>query len=120
VTGWWGAPSGTVIFLFTDIEGSTRPWETQPEMMRPRTTHTPVGDGGGTFAALTVVALILAALGDGEAALLIGSRCESRSVHRSPGSENVNDNPFGTAPYLELRSGQTAAVLDAFANGRPP
>jgi hypothetical protein len=50
VTGWWGAPSGTVTSLFTDIEGlftdiegSTRPWETQPEMMRPRTTHTPWG-----------------------------------------------------------------------------
>jgi hypothetical protein len=79
-----------------------------------------VGDGGGTFAALTLVALVLAALGDAEAALLIGSRCESRGVHRSPGSENVNGNPFGTAPYLELRSGQTAAVLDGFANGRTP
>jgi hypothetical protein len=43
VTGWWGGPSGTVTFLFTDIEGSTRPWETQPKMMRPRTTHTPWG-----------------------------------------------------------------------------
>lgn len=27
-------PSGTVTFLFTDIEGSTRRWETAPEVMR--------------------------------------------------------------------------------------
>jgi class 3 adenylate cyclase len=29
-----GAPSGTVTFLFTDIEGSTRLWETAPDAMR--------------------------------------------------------------------------------------
>jgi predicted ATPase/class 3 adenylate cyclase len=29
-----GAPSGTVTFLFTDIEGSTRLWESAPEAMR--------------------------------------------------------------------------------------
>ena len=28
-------PSGTVTFLFTDIEGSTRLWEQHPEAMRP-------------------------------------------------------------------------------------
>jgi class 3 adenylate cyclase len=27
-------PSGTVTFLFTDIEGSTRRWEQHPEAMR--------------------------------------------------------------------------------------
>jgi predicted ATPase/class 3 adenylate cyclase len=30
-----GAPSGTVTFLFTDIEGSTRVWEAAPEQMGP-------------------------------------------------------------------------------------
>jgi class 3 adenylate cyclase len=29
-----GGPSGTVTFLFTDIEGSTRRWEDDPEAMR--------------------------------------------------------------------------------------
>ena len=29
-----GAPSGTVTFLFTDIEGSTRLWDSAPEVMR--------------------------------------------------------------------------------------
>ena len=29
-----GVPSGTVTFLFTDIEGSTRLWEAAPEGMR--------------------------------------------------------------------------------------
>ena len=28
-------PSGTVTFLFTDIEGSTRLWQDQPEAMQP-------------------------------------------------------------------------------------
>jgi class 3 adenylate cyclase len=28
------APTGTVTFLFTDIEGSTRRWDDQPEAMR--------------------------------------------------------------------------------------
>ena len=27
-------PSGTVTFLFTDIQGSTRLWEQHPELMR--------------------------------------------------------------------------------------
>ena len=39
VTGWRSVlvvvrPSGTVTFLFTDIEGSTRRWEADPEAMR--------------------------------------------------------------------------------------
>src|SRR5262245_46754131 len=29
-----GPPSGTVTFLFTDIEGSTRRWEADPDAMR--------------------------------------------------------------------------------------
>src|SRR5271169_955615 len=29
-----GAPSGTVTFLFTDIEGSTRRWQEAPDAMR--------------------------------------------------------------------------------------
>src|SRR5438270_2700077 len=30
-----GLPTGTVTFLFTDIEGSTRLWEQHPEAMPP-------------------------------------------------------------------------------------
>ena len=32
-------PSGTVTFLFTDIEGSTRLWEAHPEAMRDAVAH---------------------------------------------------------------------------------
>ena len=32
-------PTGTVTFLFTDIEGSTRLWEEQPEAMRLDLAH---------------------------------------------------------------------------------
>jgi class 3 adenylate cyclase len=32
-------PSGTVTFLFTDIEGSTRLWEEHPEEMREALAH---------------------------------------------------------------------------------
>jgi class 3 adenylate cyclase len=32
-------PTGTVTFLFTDIEGSTRLWEQHPEAMRRATAH---------------------------------------------------------------------------------
>src|SRR5262245_15453151 len=30
-----GLPAGTVTFLFTDLEGSTRLWETNPSEMQP-------------------------------------------------------------------------------------
>ena len=32
-------PTGTVTFLFTDIESSTRLWETDPESMRAALAH---------------------------------------------------------------------------------
>ena len=42
-------PTGTVTFLFTDIEGSTRLWEEYPEAMQdasPATTTCSAGDRG--------------------------------------------------------------------------
>src|ERR671921_462791 len=34
-----GPPTGTITFLFTDIEGSTRMWEKSPEKMRAALAH---------------------------------------------------------------------------------
>ena len=34
-----GAPTGTVTFLFTDIEGSTKRWEQDPQAMRAALAH---------------------------------------------------------------------------------
>ncbi|HLZ68451.1 MAG TPA: adenylate/guanylate cyclase domain-containing protein, partial [Dehalococcoidia bacterium] len=36
MTGWTGPtlPAGTLTFLFTDVEGSTRLWEEHPQAMR--------------------------------------------------------------------------------------
>ena len=52
-----GVPSGTVTFLFTDIEGSTRLWESAPEAMRAALARhdailrsTIEGHGGYVFA----------------------------------------------------------------------
>jgi len=51
-----GAPSGTVTFLFTDIEGSTRLWDAAPDAMRAALErHDPIlrsaieGHGGYVF-----------------------------------------------------------------------
>ena len=34
-----GPPTGTVTFLFTDIEGSTKMWERNPEAMQGTLSH---------------------------------------------------------------------------------
>jgi class 3 adenylate cyclase len=36
-------PSGTVTFLFSDLEGSTRLWQEHPDAMQP--AHLPPVDG---------------------------------------------------------------------------
>jgi hypothetical protein len=40
-------PSGTVTFVFTDIEGSTQLWESAPEVMRPDDPTANADDGPG-------------------------------------------------------------------------
>ena len=52
-------PTGTVTFLFTDIEGSTRLWEQEPERMQPALARhdalarTAVEGHGGTVVKMT-------------------------------------------------------------------
>jgi hypothetical protein len=70
------APSGVVTFLFTDIEGSTRRWETDAEAMRAAHSIVinPTEEANGTEAAHPFVA--------GAAWLLMGQPgvTETRSI----------------------------------------
>ena len=72
-----GLPQGTVTFLFTDLEGSTRRWETHPEQMREALARhnaivqEAVGAHGGT---------VFSTMGDGMAAVFASAREAVRAV----------------------------------------
>ena len=72
-----GLPQGTVTFLFTDLEGSTRRWETHPEQMRAALARhnaivrEAVGSHGGT---------VFSTMGDGMAAVFPSAREAVRAV----------------------------------------
>ena len=59
-------PTGFVTFLFTDIEGSTRLWETEPERMaaalarHDELCHAVVAPHGGRLVKMTGDGLLLA------------------------------------------------------------
>jgi class 3 adenylate cyclase len=72
-----GLPHGTVTFVFTDLEGSTRRWETHPEQMRQALARhdaivrEAVGAHGGQ---------VFASMGDGMAAVFGSAREAVRAV----------------------------------------
>src|SRR5580700_9356232 len=72
-----GLPQGTVTFLFTDLEGSTRRWETHPEQMREALARhnaivqAAVGSHGGA---------VFSTMGDGMAAVFPSAREAVRAV----------------------------------------
>ena len=74
-------PSGTVTFLFTEIEGSTRVWEESPQAMRPALAHhdalqrAPIETSGGhVFKTLSDAFCAVFATAPGARAASLGAR----------------------------------------------
>ena len=103
-------PSGTVTFLFTDIEGSTRQWEESPAMSKRVDDHFAVlreavdRAGGEVFA--TMGDGIAAAFASAEAAVRAAMWAQSRM------------GPTGLAVRMGIHTGEVELV-DGDYRGRP-
>ena len=76
-----GLPQGTVTFLFTDLEGSTRRWEAHPELMRDALArHDAIVRG----AVESHGGVVFSTMGDGMAAVFASARDAARSPSQSP------------------------------------
>ncbi|HEX5587939.1 MAG TPA: adenylate/guanylate cyclase domain-containing protein, partial [Acidimicrobiia bacterium] len=106
-------PSGTVTFLFTDLEGSTRLWEEQrAEMQSAISLHDAIlqdvveaHDG-----------IVLSEMGDGIAAVFVSAR-EAVGAALDAQLRLVNQDPNG-AGSLRARMGLHAAEAELRADGR--
>src|SRR5918994_1727351 len=95
-----GLPTGTVTFLFTDLEGSTRLWEEHPEMMSAALARhdTILRDAVGTHEGV-----VLSTMGDGIAAVFASAPDALSAVidaQRRLGSEE-----WGSTGPLRARMG---------------
>ena len=95
-----GAPTGTVTFLFTDIEGSTRLWESAPEAMRralarhDELLRHAIGEHGG---------LVFSTGGDGLAAAF--ARAEE-AVRAAVGAQaRLSGEPWPDGAPIRVRMG---------------
>jgi predicted ATPase/class 3 adenylate cyclase len=94
-----GAPAGTVTFLFTDIEGSTRLWQEHPETMpdalarHDALVRTAIADHGGELFKHTGDG-VCAAFADSSAALAAAA-----ALQRALASA-----PWGDGPQLRVRA----------------
>ncbi len=84
-------PAGTVTFLFSDIEGSTKLWEQQPDAMRPALARHDALlrraiDTGGGFVFKTAGDSFCAAFADAPAALSAALAAQ-RALHGAEGEE---------------------------------
>jgi class 3 adenylate cyclase len=109
-----GRPSGTVTFLFTDIEGSTRPWEADPKTIKAAlAAHDEVllsaveGSGGWLFTHTgDVVCAAFSAAGDAVAAAIHARRSLELPVRMGIAmgeAELRGDDYFGPALNRAVR-----------------
>jgi class 3 adenylate cyclase len=95
-----GAPSGTVTFLFTDIEGSTRLWQLDETAMRGAVSchdellRTAVEDSGGT---------IFSTMGDGFAAAFPSAHAALQSAQVA--QERLAEQTWATPQPVRVRMG---------------
>ncbi len=107
-------PTGTVTFLFTDIEGSTRLWEEQPERMRPALArhdallrHAIEANNGVVFK--TVGDAFCAAFATAPDALNAALQAQIQLNHGGHGEQGGKDGAGVTAPASDLQGGASAA-----------
>lgn len=92
------APSGTVTFLFTDIEGSTRLWESAPEAMRDALTRhdqllrASVAEHGGH---------VFSTGGDGLAAAFARAADAARAACAA--QSRLSDEPWSSEAQIKVR-----------------
>ena len=105
-------PSGTVTFMLTDLEGSTRFWEQDPEAMKAAVAR---HDALLEEAIAANCGFVFARMGDGMAAAFATARdavSAAAAIQRA-----LADEPWGTAHPLRARIGlHTDAAL--MQNGR--
>jgi predicted ATPase/class 3 adenylate cyclase len=95
-----GAPSGTVTFLFTDIEGSTRMWQVDEEAMREAVSRhdellrTSVVEHGGR---------IFSTAGDGVAAVFAGAEAAGRAAETA--RDRLQAEGWPTVEPVRVRMG---------------
>src|SRR6266566_5645584 len=100
-------PSGTVTFLFTDLEGSTRLWERHPEAMKAALARhdailqTTVGAHGGQVLKMT---------GDGVVAVFARALDATRAA--IAGQLELAREPWGVTGPLLVRMGLHTGEAD--------
>jgi predicted ATPase/class 3 adenylate cyclase len=111
-------PTGTVTFLFTDIEGSTRLWETEPDAMAQAlalyddTLRAAFGHHGG---------VVYSAMGDGMAVVFSSAAGAARAVLEAQRALLTASWPAGTGA-LKVRMGlhtDEAVLRDGLYANRP-
>ena len=95
-----GVPSGTVTFLFTDVEGSTRLWQhDEPAMRAALARHDEllsrvIADHGGT---------VFSTMGDGVAAAFASATAAIGAARAA--QRTLTDEPWPTAAPIRVRMG---------------
>ncbi len=100
-----GLPQGTVTFLFTDLEGSTRRWEAHPEQMRDALAH---HDAIVRGAVESHGGVVFSTMGDGMAAVFASARDAVRAVLAAQQELGAEDGGPVTGP-LAARMGLVTA-----------